>query len=312
MTKLYPIRKPYHTKHYDMGNDIKVYVEFYGNPKGFPAIYLHGGPGDKCRPTNAQLFNPKKYNIVLMDQRGSGKSTPGTKHNTTQRMIQDMEVIREDMGENKWLVTGGSWGAALAMLYAQAHPKHTAGLILRGFTNMHWHKEFEDCAIRSMTAPRMDRMYSMVGLNYLKHNEKHLTRAYTKKIKSSNKKTRKKYLKVFNDISDHHVTSKIPVDSYKDLLNGTMVFNHYALHDYFLKPNQIMLKTNIKKVKYIPTTFVQGRFDFICPLEMAWEMHKCMPNSKFVVVHGGHSILDKEVGLAVTKASDDFKIPKSS
>ena len=161
MTKLYPKRKPYHTKHYDMGNDIKVYVEFYGNPKGFPAIYLHGGPGDKCRPTNAQLFNPKKYNIVLMDQRGSGKSTPGTKHNTTQNMLQDMEVIRDDMGENKWLVTGGSWGAALAMLYAQAHPEHTAGLILRGFTNMHWHKEFEDCAIRSMTAPRMDRIYSI-------------------------------------------------------------------------------------------------------------------------------------------------------
>ena len=82
-----------------MDNNIKVYVEFYGNPKGFPAIYLHGGPGDKCRPSNACLFNPKEYNIVLMDQRGSGKSTPGTKHNTTQLMIQDMEVIRQDMGE---------------------------------------------------------------------------------------------------------------------------------------------------------------------------------------------------------------------
>ena len=156
MTKLYPKRKPYHTKHYDMGNDIKVYVEFYGNPKGFPTIYLHGGPGDKCRPTNAQLFNPKKYNIILMDQRGSGKSTPGIKGNTTQRMIQDMEVIRKDIGENKWLVTGGSWGASLAMLYAQAHPQHTAGLILRGFTNLYWHKEFEDCVIRSMNPQRLD------------------------------------------------------------------------------------------------------------------------------------------------------------
>ena len=311
MTKLYPKRKPYHTKHYDMGNDIKVYVEFYGNPKGFPAIYLHGGPGDKCRPTNAQLFNPKKYNIVLMDQRGSGKSTPGTKHNTTQRMIQDMEVIREDIGENKWLVTGGSWGAALAMLYAQAHPEHTAGLILRGFTNMYWHNEFDDCVIRGMNPQRLDRMYSSVGLNYLKDTEKQLSRAYTKKLKSKNKKTRKKYLKLFNDTSDHHITSKIPTDSYTDMLNGAIVYNHYLMHDWFLKPKQMVLKSNIKKVKHIPTTFVHGRFDFICPMEMAWEMHKQLPKSKMVVVQAGHSVCDKEVAHAVTKASDEFKIPKT-
>ena len=155
-----------------------------------------------------------------MYQSGYGKSTPGIKGNTTQRMIQDMEVIREDIGENKWLVTGGSWGASLAMLYAQAHPQHTAGLILRGFTNLYWHKEFEDCVIRSMNPQRLDRMYSSVGLNYLKDTEKQLTRAYTKKLKSKNKKTRKRYLELFNDFSDHHVTSKVPKGSYTDMMHG--------------------------------------------------------------------------------------------
>ena len=309
MTKLYPKRKPYHIKEYDMGNNINVHVEYYGNPKGFPAIYLHGGPGDKCRSSNSRFFNPKKYNIILMDQRGCGKSTLGIKHNTTQALIQDMEVIRKDIGEKKWLVTGGSWGASLAMLYAQAHPEHTAGLILRGFTNLYWHKEFEDCVVRSMNPQRLDKMYSAVGLNYLKHTEKQLSRAYTKKLKSKNKKTRKKYLKLFNDTSDNHVTSKPMTDSYTDMMNGATVYNHYLMHDWFLKPKQMILQSNINKVKHIPTTFVHGRFDFICPMEMAWEMHKALPKSKMVVVQAGHSVSDKEVALAVTKASDDFKIP---
>ena len=114
------------------------------------------------------------------------------------------------------------------------YPEHTAGLILRGFTNMYWHKEFEDCAIRAMNPQRLEnRMYSSVGLNYLKDTEKQLSRAYTKKLKSKNKKTRKKYLKLFNDTSDHHITSKVCTDSYTDMMNAVTVYHHYLMNDWF-------------------------------------------------------------------------------
>ena len=92
------------------------------------------------------------------------------------------------------------------------------------------------------------------------------------------------------------------------MMHGAIVYNHYLMHDWFLKPNQMMLKSNIKKVKHIPTTFVHGKFDFICPMEMAWEMHKQLPKSKMVVVQAGHSVCDKEVAHALTKASDEFKL----
>ena len=312
MTKLYPKRKPYHTKHYDMGKNIKVYVEFYGNPKGFPAIYLHGGPGDKCRSSNARLFNPKKYNIILMDQRGCGKSYSGkdpTVHNTTQHLIQDMEVIRQDLNANKWLVTGGSWGASLAVLYAQAHPKRTSGLILRGFTDL-CSNEFDHCVVTNMTPERIETMYKSVGLNYLKHKERDMVRAYSKKMKSTNRKTRKKYASLFCNTEDMHATSKPCKGSEKDNEILTKVDCHYILNKFFLEANQIILEKNVKKIKHIPTIFVHGRYDFICPINMAYEMHKRLSHSKLVVVKAGHTIKDKEIAVAVTKASDDFKLPK--
>ena len=307
MPKLYPKIKAYKTKYYDVGNNIRVYVEFYGNPKGFPAIYLHGGPGDKTTPVNARLFNPKKYNIVLMDQRGCGKSTPGILHNTTKHLIQDMETIRKDIGADKWLVTGGSWGASLAMLYAQAEPKHTSGLILRGYTDLYYHRKNFDLVMRGMIPQYLDKLYKTVGLNYLKHTEKDMTRAYTKKLKTKNRKTRKKYLEIFCDSSDHHITSKAHKDSMTDMENLAAVNCHYLKHDWFLKPRQMTLEKNVKKIKHIPTTFVQGRFDFICPQVMAYEMHKRLPKSKLVVVQAGHTVSDIEVAEALVKASDEYK-----
>ena len=130
---LFPPLRPISNKYLEVGDGHTLYLETFGNPKGIPAIFLHGGPGSGCNPDQARLFNPDNYHVILLDQRGSGRSTPkrSLENNTTQCLISDIEVVRETLSIEKWVVVGGSWGSTLGLAYAQQHPERVYGLVLR-------------------------------------------------------------------------------------------------------------------------------------------------------------------------------------
>ena len=221
-----------------------------------------------------------------------------------------METIRKLMGAKKWLVTGGSWGASLAVLYAQSHPERVSALILRGFTDLYNHNEFDHCVAKYMNPQRMDELYSAVGLNYLKHNEQEMVRRYTQKLKKGNNKTRKKLYSYYCNTDDMHGTSdpKKHKDTHKENVQLTNIDFHYIRNRFFLRPkSQMILEKNVKKIKHIPITFIHGKFDTVCPLHMAYELHKRLKKSKLIVVNAGHTVYDKEIAEALVKASNDFK-----
>ena len=132
--RLYPPIEPFETGYLDAGGGHKVYFERCGNPKGAPAVFLHGGPGAGCSPAQRRLFDPARYCVTLFDQRGCGRSTPhaSLEANTTWDLVADIEALRERFGHDRWLVFGGSWGSTLALAYAQTHPERVSGLIVRG------------------------------------------------------------------------------------------------------------------------------------------------------------------------------------
>ena len=341
--KLFPQKKPYSSFLMEVdkcsnGDPIKIFVSCYGNPKGYPVVYLHGGPGHYSTPDIARLYNPKKYHLVMFDQRGCGKSVPKVltekSKNTTHTSIADMEKIRKDICKaDKWLVTGGSWGACLAMFYAQYHPKQTSGLILRGFVDLSTHGEFENEAYKSLFPDVIDDLYSSVGLNYTKEREikmgkrlsAKLTRGFGKHKPCGGKrnKTRKnvpndviKSLKLFDFHDSHSILPPKKQHKLNKTIRGTRELKesydcsrinlHYMLNKYFVKNMQMIQKHNINKVKNIPTIFVHGRFDIVCPLKMAYDMHKKLNNSELVIVTAGHSSLEKEIGEALVDASNKF------
>ena len=145
MADLYPDIIPYVTHHFDVEAPHRIYVEECGDPAGIPVVFLHGGPGASCEAYHRRFFNPDKYRIILFDQRGCGRSGPHAElqGNTTQALVNDMELIRERLGIDKWLVFGGSWGSTLALVYAENHPARVLGLVLRGIflcraQEIHW------------------------------------------------------------------------------------------------------------------------------------------------------------------------------
>ena len=342
--KLYPQQKPYSTFLFEVdkccnGTPIKIFVSCYGNPKGYPVVYLHGGPGHHSTKEIARLYNLKKYNLIMFDQRGCGKSIPKALtengKNTTHTSISDMEKIRKEICKtDKWLVTGGSWGTCLAVFYAQYHPKQTSGLILRGFVDLSTKGEFDNEAYKSLYPDLLDNLFSSVRLDYKKSSEKNMAKRLSLKLnrgfgklnkcgKNKNNKTRRKIknipssvinsLKLFDFDYSHSILSpkeqnRLNKNNKKDTIYdsyySSRIYLHYILNNFFVKSKQMVKKINIDKIKNIPTIFVHGRFDVICPLKMAYEMHKQLNNSELVIVTGGHSSTEKEIGEALVDASN--------
>ena len=313
----------------DKKTDIKINVELIGNPKGYPLVYLHGGPGDYITPFLRRIFDPKVFNIVLFDQRGTGKSVPlrETRKNTTQHLIEDMEKLRKDvLGVDKWIVSGGSWGASLAVLYAQAHPQHTAGLLLRGFTDLNKTESlcpkekdrstlptsYFNASYSSLYPEVMDSFYKKLNLKP-RTKGRYIISKLHKMVNSSNHKTRKNAAKIWANsggtimyLNPKENNAKKDDDTSKQRLTLTKIDLHYIKNDYFLKPNQIVHPENIKKIKNIPTIFVHGRYDVICPLVMAYDLHNQLNTSKLCIVKAGHTYYEPEIAEALIKEQHEL------
>lgn len=283
---LYPSIEPFSTQWLETADGHEVYVEQVGNPSGVPVMFLHGGPGSSCKDHHRQFFNPEKYHVILMDQRGAGRSRPlgRLKNNTTNDLIADMEMIREKLGIEKWLLFGGSWGATLALLYAQQYTQHVSGLILRG-TFLAREKDadwfFKDGA---------NRFYPEAWKRFIGHvlpsERKHMLAAYYHRLSMPDEEQRRETAREWDAWGGAVV---LGADFNADELDGHVpdsavaqarIETHYAMNRYFIDENQIL--DNMDSLYDLPCTIIHGQKDFMCPIESSFTLADAWPKAQFI------------------------------
>tara|TARA_Y100000022_G_scaffold27534_1_gene21003 strand:- start:271 stop:1233 length:963 start_codon:yes stop_codon:yes gene_type:complete len=309
--KLFPPIEPYETGFLKKGKH-EIYYEQCGNPKGKPAIFLHGGPGGGCGSLSRRFFNPKKYRIILFDQRGCGRSKPHTclEDNTTWHLIEDIETIRERLSIKKWLVFGGSWGSTLAIAYAQKYPNNVSQMVLRGIfmlrqKELQWFYQYG-----------ASEMYPEAWQGFLKEipeNERdNLIEAYRKIFYGKNKEKQLSAAKAWSKWEASCSFINHNPDAVKESINAefalafALIENHYFVNKGFLE-NENQLLDNVDIIRNIPTIIVQGRYDVVCPPTTAYELHSKWPESELVIApFSGHSAFEKEITHELIKATNKF------
>ncbi len=311
MTDLYPDIQPYHADFLTVDVPHRLYFEQSGNPEGIPALFLHGGPGAGTEAYHRRFFDPARYRIILFDQRGSGRSTPhaALKGNDTWSLVADIECLRKHLGVERWLVFGGSWGSTLALAYAQAHPQRVSGLILRGVFLC---REQEIQWFYQQGASRIFPDYWQDFLRPIPEQERHdLLGAYYKRLTGDNELARLAAAKAWS-IWEGRTATLHPTESVVEhfahphtALSLARIECHYFMHQAFLEPDQLL--RDAEELSDIPGVIVQGRYDLICPMESAWELHQVWPDSRLhVVPDAGHSAFEPGIRKALVEASDDF------
>lgn len=312
LTGVYPEINPYNTFMLKVSSKHEVYVEECGNPKGKPVIFCHGGPGGATEAKHRQLFNPEAYRVILFDQRGCGKSTPYAclEENTTWDLVSDMEKIRERLGIDKWQVFGGSWGSTLALSYAETHPNRVTELVVRGIFLLR-RKEIEWFYQEGASWIYPDAWEAY--LNYIPENERHdLIGAYHKRIMSTDKQEALRACKEWSLWEGR--TSKLFPD--KEFIAGygtdefalafARIESHYFVNRGFFKEDNWLLN-NAHQLKDIPGVIVQGRYDVVCPMKSAWDLHRAWPKSELLVIpDSGHSAFERGIARALVEATDLF------
>jgi proline iminopeptidase len=311
MKELYPKIKPYVTHHLKVEAPHVLYIEECGDPHGIPVLFVHGGPGMGCSDYHRSFFNPEKYRIILFDQRGSGRSTPhaSLENNTTQALVEDIERIREHLGIKQWLLFGGSWGSTLSLVYAETHPENVLGLILRGIflcrpEEIQWF--YQEGA---------NRIFPDYWQDYIKPipeaERNNMVAAFYQRLTSNNELARMGAAKAWatwEGKTSSLLPSKSVVDHFSDPHNALSLARiecHYFMHDSFLEENQILRDTD--RLQGIPGIIIQGRFDVVCPMQSAWELHQAWPDSQLQIVpDAGHSATETGIIDALIRATDDF------
>jgi proline iminopeptidase len=296
-----------------VGDGHEIYVESVGRADGVPAVYLHGGPGSGCQPDHRRLFDPERFHAVLFDQRGAGRSRPKGRRedNTLAHLIADMETIREKFGFERWMIVGGSWGATLALAYAQAHPSRVTGIVLRA-TFLGTRAELEGAFLDVLP-----RFYPDLSDDFLKvlprQERKKPLDAYWRRILDSDSKVHGPPARAWHDteqILSQHAPSRARLDpnslnSSRALPATPFMEAHYFRNDCFMKPGQLL--TEAGKLKAIPGLIVQGRYDLLCPPATSRALVGVWPACEVRFVEGaGHSLYDPGVRDAVMRAIADL------
>ena len=304
---------PLTSEQLDVGQGHDIYVESVGRVGGIPAVYLHGGPGSGCQPDHRRLFDPERFHTILFDQRGAGRSRPKGRreHNTLPHLIADMEMIREKFGLERWIVVGGSWGATLALAYAQAHPDRVAGLVLRA-TFLGTRGELEGAFQNAL--PRFYPGLHEDFLGVLPPEERgQPLDAYYRRILNPGSAVHTPAARAWHDterILSEHCSSRGGLDlaslnSSRALPTTPFMEAHYFANDCFMKPNQLL--NEAKKLKGIPGIIVQGRYDLLCPPATSHALAAVWREAEIRVVEGaGHTLYDPGVRDAVMKAIADL------
>ncbi|MGB6520651.1 MAG: prolyl aminopeptidase [Candidatus Cybelea sp.] len=295
---MFPNVEPYERGLLEVGESQEIYWESSGNPNGRPIVYLHGGPGSGCSPRNRALFDPEIYRIVLMDQRGCGRSRPLVENavdleaNTTQHLIADLELLRRHLNVDRWVVVGASWGSTLALAYAQAHPNRVTAIVLASVTTTS-RREVEWITHGvGRIFPRQWERFAAVAQGD-PDLELQLSAVYNALLFSDDAAARERAAREWCAWEDAHVSltpGYAPNPRFKDpafrLLFARLV-THYWKHAAFLDEDRLI--GNVSALEGIPGVLIHGRYDVSGPLESAWRLHKNWRGSELHVVEdGGH------------------------
>lgn len=310
---LYPEIEPYDTGMLQVSPLHTIYYEQCGNPDGKPVVFLHGGPGAGCNRNSRRFFDPAHYRIVLFDQRGCGRSTPHAEltDNTTWHLVQDIETLRAHLGIGTWQVFGGSWGSTLALAYAETHPARVTELVLRGiFMLRRWELEW-------FYQNGCDAIYPDAWEEYLKPIppvERHdLMSAYYRRLTSADQETRLAAAKAWS-VWEGSTSYLAPSPDYVSSTGAdqfALAFSriecHYFVHGGFFERDDQLLY-NAHKLKKIPAVIVQGRYDVVCPVRSAWDLHRAWPEADLRIVgDAGHSAFEPGITHELVNATDRFR-----
>lgn len=313
MKTLYPEIEPFDSGFLQVSDIHRIYYERCGNPDGFPVVFLHGGPGGGLSPTYRRFFDPAAYHIVLFDQRGSGKSTPyaSLDENTTWDLVADIERLREHFKIDQWTVFGGSWGSTLALAYSETHPAAVRALILRGI--YFGSKSDDDWMYRGGTNSIFPDAWEEFVKVIPEAERGDLVAAYYKRLTSDDEKvcrTAARAWSVWEGCTSKLIPDDDLIERFGDAdfaLAIARIECHYFINNCFL-PSDNYLMENVAKIGHIPTVIVQGRYDVLCPMTNAWQLHKALAGAELVIVpDAGHSALEPGTLSALIDATDQFR-----
>ncbi len=308
---LYPPLEPYRSVVMEVPGGHRIFVEECGKTGGAPVVVLHGGPGGGCSPGMRRFFDPGHYRTILFDQRGCGRSTPlaSVDNNTTWDLVADIERIREAMGIEKWIVFGGSWGAALALIYAQAHPDRVSALVLRGVFTM-TRAELDWFYGGGAGAFWPDEWRSFAAM-VPKDERGDLITAYHKRLFDSDETVQTQYARAWTGwesalaVLDSDGRRAAPAGSYARAF--ARLENHYFINHGFLETDDQIMR-DMGRLAGIPGYIVQGRYDMICPPHTAKRLHRAWPNSRLIMVTAaGHALSEPGITAELVAIMEELK-----
>ncbi|ARE40655.1 Proline iminopeptidase [Rhodovulum sp. P5] len=302
---LYPPADPFDQRMVDVGDGHRLYVEQCGNPDGIPVVVLHGGPGGGCSPAMRRYFDPSEYRVILFDQRGCGRSRPhaSVEANTTWHLVADIETIREELGIDRWVLFGGSWGATLALVYAQTHPDHVAYMVLRG--------------VFLMTQAELDWFYGGGAGQFWpdlwarfaklipEDEQGDMIAAYHKRLFSGDMMLETRYARAWASwenalasIQHEGPAGEAPADYARAFAR---LENHYFLNRGFLDRDRQILE-DVPTISHIPATIVQGRYDMVCPPASAWALAEHWDRAELKMVPlAGHALSEPGISAELVR-----------
>lgn len=309
---LYPALEPYDHGYLPLDGEHAIYYEQCGNPEGKPAVFVHGGPGGGGDKGARRFFDPRRYRIIVFDQRGAGRSRPKASltDNTTNHLVADMERLRESLGITRWLVFGGSWGSTLSLAYAQAHPDVVSELILRGIfllrrKELTW---FYQRGASVLFPDQWERFLEPIPVD----EREDLLGAYHRRLIGDDEDSKVAAARAWSyweGVTSHLLPDPahtLPFEQADFAIALARIETHYFVNAGFFE-HESQLLNGVDRIRLIPTVIVQGRYDVVCPMETAWELATCWPEADFRLVdNAGHSAYEPGITHELITATDGF------
>ncbi|MBR32473.1 MAG: prolyl aminopeptidase [Spirochaetaceae bacterium] len=308
---LFPEIQPYNSFRLKVDSLHEIYVEEVGNPAGKPVLFVHGGPGGGITEKHRRYFDPDAYRVVLFDQRGAGRSTPyaSLEQNTTWDLVEDMETIRKHLGIEEWMLFGGSWGSTLSLAYATKHPESITDMILRGIFLC------RDEEIQWFYQQGADRIFPEAFEEYCRaipeHERSNMIHAFHRRLNDTDPEVQLNAARAWS-LWEGSALNLVPdpetMEEFGEIaLALARIENHFFFHNCFFDSDNYILE-NVEKFRHIPSILIHGRYDMVCPVKNAYDLHKAWPESSLVIVpDAGHAGSEEGIIKALLGATEERK-----
>ncbi len=309
--QLFPPIDPYESGRLSVDGEHLMYWEQSGNSGGIPVVFLHGGPGAGATPVHRRFFDPTAYRIIIFDQRGAGRSQPqgALDDNTTTHLVQDIEALRSHLGVEKWLVFGGSWGSTLALAYGEAHPDRCLGFVLRGiFLGRQIELDWFLYGMRIVFPEIWGRLVEILDTS----EREDILHAYHRRLMNPDKSVHLPAARAWSAYEGACSTFLPSPETVAAFSSDKLAYalsrieTHYFVNDLFMDDD--VLLRNLDRIRHLPGIIVQGRYDMVCPIRTADELHRAWPEAEYVIIpDAGHSAMEPGIRAALVRATERLK-----